>query len=94
MRDAFATGPGPASPTGSRSTPTARAAPGRSRACRAGAQAYLGAFTGALDVILLVAAGVALAGAIASLVLIRRRDTWSPERAEERPAARREPAVA
>ena len=56
-------GPGPASPTGSRSTPTPRAAPGRSRACRAAPQAYLGAFTGALDVILLVAAGVALAGA-------------------------------
>ena len=96
VRDAFATGPGARIVERVPVDAYSQGRPGPFARVPGGARAYLDAFTGALDVILLVAAGVALAGAVASLVLVRGRDTWSPGRAEERPleAAREAPTAA
>ena len=52
-----------------------------------GREAYLGAFTGALNGVLLTAACVALAGAALSLVLIRRPSAPAAQQADSPPAA-------
>ena len=52
-----------------------------------GREAYLGAFTGALNGVLLTAACVALAGAALSLVLIRRPSAPAAQQADRPPAA-------
>jgi EmrB/QacA subfamily drug resistance transporter len=47
--------------------------------------AYDTAYSGAMDELLLVAAGVAAAGALLSLALVHTRDLWSPVPLEARP---------
>ncbi|HSD79716.1 MAG TPA: hypothetical protein VLB47_03615, partial [Solirubrobacteraceae bacterium] len=71
---AFAGGPGA---TLARRLPVeayAQGSPGPLGRVPGGAHAYLGAFTASLNALLLVAAGVAAAGAVASLALIRGSD--------------------
>jgi len=77
VTDAFAGGPGAAL---ARSVPVeaySQGSPGAFARIPGGAQTYLEAFTGALNVLFLVGAGVAAAGALGALLLIRRSDLWS-----------------
>jgi EmrB/QacA subfamily drug resistance transporter len=74
VRDAFGGGPGAAL---ARRVPVeayAQGAPGPFARLPGGAHTFLGAFTSSLNALLLVAAGVAVVGAIGSFGLIRGRD--------------------
>jgi EmrB/QacA subfamily drug resistance transporter len=94
VKDAFAGGPGAALVRRLPVEAYAQGTPGPFARLPGGAHAFLGAFTSSLNALLLVAAGVAVAGALGSAALIRGRDLAAARDATAAPAPQPAPRPA